>query len=224
MYVREQKNLIRKSVAKIWGNNSTSKRTIFAEQKYPHSPEEAIELLSQGNARFSSGHNMALGRSLERVSSLQPPFASVLACSDLRVPIEVIFDQAFGDLFIVRLAGNFITPETLASLELSCLTHGSKVVYVLGHSPCNVMIKSQYGVTPSNSTIASIFNRTSLAWKDTADIEKATIKNVVFQLKELQKCPSLIQLIMKKKLLIAGGIFNVQSRKITRVECDEALC
>lgn len=83
------------------------------------------------------------------------------------------------------------------------------------------MSKSQFSVPPINTNISTIFERTSSAWRDTEDIEKATMQNVKHQLISLNQCPSLIQLVQKNKLMVAGGIFSVSTGKVTRVDLHE---
>lgn len=105
------------------------------------SPSEAVQLLKDGNARFVN--KQTLGRDLNQqvsdTSTGQAPFAAVLGCIDSRVPAEMVFDQGIGDIFNVRIAGNFVNEDILGSLEFSCKAAGSKAIVVLGHVACGAV-------------------------------------------------------------------------------------
>ena len=104
-------------------------------------PEHALRLLREGNARFAAGEpeRRPLSPSGVELAAGQSPFAVVLGCSDSRVPIESIFDQSTGRLFVVRLAGNFIDDNGLGSIEYSVSVLGSSLVVVLGHTLCGAV-------------------------------------------------------------------------------------
>lgn len=105
--------------------------------------DEALRRLKEGNRRFISGKG---GRDLNfehtRRKALvedQAPFAIVLGCSDSRVPLELIFDQGMGDLFVVRIAGNIVAPSQLGSMEFAAEQFGTPLLVVLGHSKCGAV-------------------------------------------------------------------------------------
>lgn len=104
---------------------------------------QALERLRQGNARFVS--NQAAGRALSvspggaELVRGQEPFAIILGCSDSRVPAELIFDQGFGDLFVIRVAGNIVAPSQVGSVEFAASRFGTRLVVVLGHSECGAV-------------------------------------------------------------------------------------
>jgi carbonic anhydrase len=105
---------------------------------------EALRQLREGNRRFVSGDGVGGGstdqaRRAELVSG-QEPFAIVLGCSDSRVPAELIFDQGFGDLFVIRVAGNIVARSQLGSIELAVEEFGTRLVVVLGHSTCGAIL------------------------------------------------------------------------------------
>ncbi|HEY2357466.1 MAG TPA: carbonic anhydrase [Phenylobacterium sp.] len=106
------------------------------------SPADALKRLVQGNARFAHGRaihpDSAVARRKLLVNS-QHPFATILACSDSRVPPELIFDQGLGDLFVIRVAGNVVDDPVLASVEYSVIHLGSPLVMVLGHERCGAV-------------------------------------------------------------------------------------
>ena len=104
-------------------------------------PARAIALLKEGNARFlaAKGADRNLLQQVDETSGGQWPFAAVLGCIDSRVSAELVFDQGIGDLFSVRIAGNFANADILGSLEFACKVAGSKVIVVLGHSSCGAV-------------------------------------------------------------------------------------
>jgi carbonic anhydrase len=104
---------------------------------------KALEKLADGNRRFVRGEIDA--ESLARrghqpcLSGGQSPFAIILACSDSRVPVEMVFDQGFGDLFVIRVAGNIVAPSQIGSIEFAAETFGCRLVIVLGHTQCGAV-------------------------------------------------------------------------------------
>lgn len=105
------------------------------------SPTGAVDLLKEGNQRFVSKgmYNRDLNEQVRQTSTGQYPFAAVVGCIDSRVPAELVFDQGIGDIFNVRIAGNFINDDILGSLEFSCKVAGSKAIVVLGHTSCGAV-------------------------------------------------------------------------------------
>jgi carbonic anhydrase len=105
--------------------------------------EEALLRLREGNARFVSGdvdagiQHYRVRR--EQIVAGQEPFAIVVGCSDSRVPVEIVFDQGLGDLFVIRIAGNVISKTQLGSIEFAALKYGTRLVVVLGHTGCGAM-------------------------------------------------------------------------------------
>jgi carbonic anhydrase len=104
---------------------------------------EALECLREGNRRFAAGMRSEDGlASVVRRASLvnrQDPFAVVLGCSDSRVPVEIVFDQGVGDLFVIRVAGNIVAPSQIGSVEFAAERFGTRLVVVLGHSLCGAV-------------------------------------------------------------------------------------
>jgi carbonic anhydrase len=108
------------------------------------SPSDALQRLRDGNRRFVSGDavtNSTINRGHQpELAAAQSPFAIVLACSDSRVPTELIFDQGFGDLFVIRVAGNIVAPSQIGSVEFAAKKFGTRLVIVLGHSNCGAIV------------------------------------------------------------------------------------
>jgi carbonic anhydrase len=104
---------------------------------------EALALLQEGNRRFVSDVSnrdpiASRARRLELAGS-QEPFATILGCSDSRVPVEIVFDQGLGDLFVIRVAGNIVAPSLIGSVEFAAEQFGTRLVVVLGHTQCGAI-------------------------------------------------------------------------------------
>ncbi len=104
-------------------------------------PSSALAALKVGNDRFLKGNQVArnLNQQVDETSGGQFPFATVLHCIDSRVSAEHIFDQGIGDLFSIRIAGNFVNEDILGSMEFACKLAGTKVLVVLGHTACGAI-------------------------------------------------------------------------------------
>jgi carbonic anhydrase len=104
---------------------------------------EALERLREGNRRFAAGDSSHDARSArtrrDELASSQLPFAAILGCSDSRVPVEIVFDQGLGDLFVIRVAGNIVAPSQIGSIEFAAERFGTRLVVVLGHSRCGAI-------------------------------------------------------------------------------------
>jgi carbonic anhydrase len=104
-------------------------------------PEKALLLLKEGNARFQNNlkANRNLLEQVKDTSNGQYPFATILSCIDSRVASELVFDQGLGDVFSIRIAGNFVNEDILGSMEFACKLAGTKVLVVLGHTSCGAI-------------------------------------------------------------------------------------
>ena len=102
---------------------------------------QALARLKEGNARFLTGRtiNCDLREQVKETAHGQAPFAAILGCMDSRVPPELVFDQRIGDIFAVRIAGNFVNSDILGSLEYATKVAGAKLIVVLGHSDCGAV-------------------------------------------------------------------------------------
>jgi len=104
---------------------------------------EALTRLREGNRRFVAGQSSAALSSSARREELvsgQEPFAIILGCSDSRVPAELVFDQSFGDLFVIRVAGNIVAPSQVGSVEFAASRYGTRLVVVMGHTQCGAIL------------------------------------------------------------------------------------
>src|SRR5215510_3789443 len=121
------------------------------------SASQALDRLKAGNARFVAERAHAGRSSQARRAELvsgQEPFAIILGCSDSRVPAELVFDQGFGDLFVIRVAGNIVAPSQIGSIEFAASRFGTRLVVVMGHSQCGAVtatLEELMGRTTSTS-------------------------------------------------------------------------
>ena len=127
---------------------------------------DALTRLREGNRRFVAGQSStaALSRSArEALVAGQEPFAIILGCSDSRVPAELVFDQSFGDLFVIRVAGNIVAPSQVGSVEFAASRFGTRLVVVMGHSQCGAItatLEELQGLATSQSrNLRSIVER-----------------------------------------------------------------
>lgn len=120
--------------------------------KTPLSPIESLALLVEGNQRFASGlrsieTTISVQKMRELATNGQTPFAIVLTCSDSRVPTEMLFDRGLGDIFVIRIAGNVVSPMVIASVEYAASALGCQLCVVMGHSECGAVstaVKAEY--------------------------------------------------------------------------------
>jgi len=186
------------------------------------SPREGIDFLYVGNARFVAGESVAPNRdiaSLRAVAPRQTPFAAFLGCADSRVPIEIVFDQGFGDLFVTRIAGNVAATENIASLEFATQVLGAKVVYVLGHTSCGA-VAAAARAEPVPGQISALFQHIRPAVRAAqGDPVAAVRENVKIQAQTLMEASTVIaSLVADGKVLVAGGIFDLESGRVEPIE------
>mmetsp|Transcript_46754 Transcript_46754/g.134663 ORF Transcript_46754/g.134663 Transcript_46754/m.134663 type:complete len:263 (-) Transcript_46754:168-956(-) len=183
-------------------------------------PAQALKALEEGNKRFVKGDIMAPNRNMDRLKELeggQAPFAAFLSCADSRVPVEIVFDQGFGDVFICRIAGNIVNTETIGSLEFGTAVLGAKVLYVLGHSSCGA-VNATLGGGAVPGVISSLYYQIKPACEHAhGDLDKAIEDNVKFQVEQLSVSPVLKELVEKGDLEIVGGVYDLTSGKVNRV-------
>ena len=128
----------------LWAGSALAQQTCAiqtAQTQGQLTPDQALALLRDGNARFAAGQsiNCDLLQQVRDTSSGQAPFAAVVGCIDSRVPPELVFDQRIGDIFAARIAGNYVNDDIIGSLEFATQLAGSKAIVVLGHSECGAV-------------------------------------------------------------------------------------
>ena len=196
-------------------------------------PQEALASLIEGNERFSSNQTEQkdLRKLVDLTQNAQHPFAAILSCSDSRAPTEFIFDQALGDIFSVRLAGNIASNKAIGSLEFACKYLGSKLVVVLGHSGCGAVKAACDGykgghigeitdlITPAvNREVTELDN---LASSNKIFLAKVCELNVDIQIRQIVLAsPTLQELLAKKLIGLVGGVYDLETAKVKFIEND----
>jgi carbonic anhydrase len=209
------------AAATVGGLEFAAPQPLAAQTKM--TPDEALKELMDGNARFVSGqgtsceHDLALLK--EHNAEKQEPFAAVLSCADSRVPVELVFDQSIGHLFVTRVAGNFVTPEIIGSLEYGAAVLGTVALLVLGHAHCGA-VKAAIGGKEVPGQISSLYAHIRPAVDQAGPDLEATVRaNAKIQASLLRKAsPVLAGLIKEKKLKIVAGYYDLESGKVTLLE------
>ncbi|MBL0940228.1 MAG: carbonic anhydrase [Gemmatimonadaceae bacterium] len=184
-------------------------------------PEAVLAELYAGNRRFASGEMTAPHRNpgrIREVASSQRPMAAFLGCADSRVPIEIVFDQGFGDLFVTRIAGNVADPAIIGSLEFGTEVLGAEVLFVLGHTRCGAVTATMQGAEVPGQ-ISTLYQHIRRAVKEShGDIAVAVQRNVEIQAEILREAsPVIARRVKEGTLLIAGGVYDLDTGLVTPV-------
>jgi carbonic anhydrase len=192
----------------------------------PVSPEEALQRLIDGNARYVANAAINTDHSVTRAARAQgqQPFAAIVSCSDSRVAPELIFDQGPGELFVVRVAGNFISEEGLATLEYGVAALGIKMIVVLGHTSCGAVDATIKSIADSElppGHLPSLVNAIRPAVYDVlgdtpADLlAAATAQNAKLNAERAQtEGPILSEAFASGRLGTVAGIYEIATGKV----------
>ncbi|MEP7373321.1 MAG: carbonic anhydrase [Chitinophagaceae bacterium] len=186
-------------------------------------PFQGYELLVEGNKRFINNLNSDHDH-LEMINETregQYPFAVILSCMDSRTSVELIFDQGLGDLFSIRVAGNIVNNDILASIEYAIKYVGSKVLVVLGHTECGAIKSAKQGVADGHITdlLKRIHPSISKALlqndKDYLFDDKVAYANVENSLEEILTRSAIVNEMFKKgQIGIVGGVYNIDNGQV----------
>ena len=187
-------------------------------------PERALELLKAGNKRYSEGITKRHDFSSERsaLASGQNPFAAILSCSDSRVAPEYAFDSARGDLFVVRVAGNYLSEDGLASLEYAVSSLGTPLILVLGHDACGAVSASIKAITTAEilpghlPTVVEALRPAVEEARRTQDVlANATKANIRLTAQKLGRSSEIIaDQLESGRLAIRGGIYRLGTGQV----------
>mgnify|MGYP000184200719 CR=1 FL=1 len=191
------------------------------ELPYPQSPDEAIARLKEGNARFINDQTIHPNRDDNRKiiqAKKQTPFASIMGCSDSRVPAEIVFDEGLGDLFIVRTAGQAPAIASFGSLEFSVAVLGVKVIVVMGHEKCGA-VAGAIGTTKLPGHIEDLVNIIRPGIKEfigkPEKLEEAGRANVLAEVEALKKLdPILSQYVKEGKIKIIPAYYHLETGQV----------
>ncbi|KAF3363394.1 Uncharacterized protein PHSC3_000003 [Chlamydiales bacterium STE3] len=203
-------------------------------------PERALEILQEGNARFRNGTRLTryLGRQLDAASAGQFPMAVVLNCIDSRTPTELIFDLGLGDIFSVRIAGNTISNKVLGSIEYGCAVAGAKLILVMGHTSCGAVnaaidlicnhknAHEATGCVNLQSLIEEIQQSVDLdackklnSWgteQKKAFADDVSYRNVLRTMKMIRKRSSTLDELLKQgKIAIVGAMYDIATAEVS---------
>jgi carbonic anhydrase len=198
----------------------------FSEQAHaqsPLTPDAALAALTEGNKRFMSGaliaHEQDLTILKQHTEEKQEPFAAVLSCADSRVPVELVFDQSIGHIFVTRVAGNFITPEIIASLEYGAVVLGIKVILVIGHSNCGA-VKATIQGKEVPGQISALFPHIQPAVDQACpDLESAIKANARIQATLLRESSTVISGFVKSgSVKVLAGYYDLGTGSVTLLQ------
>ncbi len=192
-------------------------------------PDAALARLMEGNARYASGKMSERDYSVGRVarSQGQAPFAAILGCADSRVAPELVFDGSPGELFVVRVAGNFVTPDGLGSLEYGAAVLGTKVIMVLGHTSCGAVNATVDALQKGNTLPGHIADLVRAMKPGIEPVLKtpgpdlqqsAMIANIQANVRRLQtEKPILGDMVAAGKLKVVGAYYDLPTGKVMMV-------
>lgn len=191
-------------------------------------PRSVLKILKEGNQRFLNDTRIHRSAKLDiqQTASAQRPIAVVLGCIDSRVPVETIFDMSFGDLFCIRIAGNVVNQDILASIEYACNVVGAKLIVVLGHTQCGAIQSACDGVEKGHIThllakikpaihaeVETINDRNG---QNTDFVQHVTTYNVANTLYKIyEDSPILKQMIHEDSVGIVGAIYDVRNGQVS---------
>jgi carbonic anhydrase len=194
-------------------------------------PQEALDILIDGNHRFAN--NLTANKDLHNLVMMtkdkQHPFVSMLSCSDSRAPVEMVFDQALGDVFSVRLAGNIASAKAIGSLEFGCKYLGSKLIVVLGHTGCGAVKAAcdnfkdgHIGEITNLIKPAVRLEKSVLQSRDSSNAEfvaKVCELSVQVQMDEIIHSSEILQdMLANKQIAIVGGIYDLATGNVHFME------
>lgn len=204
---------------------------ITKEMQTAMSPNAVLTDLLEGNKRYTSGNSQKQDNAslIQQTTGGQNPKAVVLSCIDSRVPVETVFDQGIGDVFVSRVAGNFENVDILGSLEYSCKVAGSKLVLVLGHEACGAVKAACDGVELGN--ITAMLDKILPAVKVSSDevdgelnssnsdfVAKTVENNVRLTIERIrEKSPILNEMEENGEIKIVGGVYSLQTGKVEMI-------
>ena len=185
-------------------------------------PQEALDVLIDGNHRFAN--NLTTNKDLHNLVMMtkdrQHPFVSMLSCSDSRAPVEMVFDQALGDVFSVRLAGNIASDKAIGSLEFGCKYLGSKLIVVLGHTGCGAVKAAcddfkdgHIGEITNLIKPAVRLEKSILQERNSGNadfVQRVCELSVQVQMDEIIHSSEILQdMVAGKQIAIVGGIYDL---------------
>ena len=200
---------------------------LTATEQQALTPDVVIQSLEEGNKRYTNNNLTAKDDSamVHNASQGQYPKAVILSCIDSRVPVEDVFDQGIGDLFVARVAGNFVNDDILGSMEYGCKVSGAKLILVLGHKSCGAIKAAIDNVKLGNITamltkikpavIKSQNFTGEKTSKNEAFVEYVAKNNVISTIETIKsKSPILKEMADKGEIKIVGAYYNLKTGEV----------
>jgi carbonic anhydrase len=193
-------------------------------------PQKSLQYLKEGNIRFQN--NLKANRNLlEQVNDTsdgQFPFATILSCIDSRVSAELVFDQGLGDIFSVRIAGNFVNSDILGSMEFACKLAGTKLIVVLGHTACGAVKGACDDAKMGNLTgmlakikpaVKAVVEPQDKSLRNSSNsdfVDNVSAKNVELTIERIiEESDVLAEMQNKGEILIVGAMYDINSGAVT---------
>jgi len=182
--------------------------------------EAGIRELMDGNERYMAGKITSFPEDLkilkEKTVTKQEPFAAVLACADSRVPVEILFDQSIGHVFVTRVAGNIVTPEIMASMEYAVAVLGVKALLVLGHTNCGA-VSAAVAAKEVPGQISVLYQHLMPGiGRAKGDVPLAAKMNAIYQAQVLRESSTVIAKAIKNDgVKVASGIYDLGTGRVT---------
>jgi carbonic anhydrase len=196
----------------------TFPKPVFAQSTL--TPDAALAELMAGNGRFvnrnitSDAQDLAILK--QNNAEKQEPFAAVLSCADSRVPVELVFDQTIGHIFVTRIAGNFATSEIIASLEYGAAVLGTRVILVMGHAGCGAVKATIQGAEVPGQISALYPHIQPAVDQAGTNLDAATKANAKIQAALLAESSTVIKGLVKEgKLKVAAAYYDIATGSVT---------
>jgi carbonic anhydrase len=187
------------------------------------SPDDALKALMDGNRRFVERRLTSFQEDMDMLrqntAEKQEPFASVLACADSRVPVELVFDQSIGHVFVNRVAGNIATSEIIASVEYGAAVLGTSVFMVLGHGNCGA-VKATIAAKAVPGQISSLYSYLRAAVNQAnGDLDAAIAANARIQAKLLRESSTVVAGLVKDgKIKVVAAVYDLASGEVNLLD------
>lgn len=226
-----------KPISKVTQPIQTEKKTVSLvekvlskEQQAALTPDKIIQSFKEGNKRFMKNDLTARNHSaqIKKSTKAQYPEAIVLSCVDSRVPVEYIFDKGIGDIFVSRVAGNFVNEDILGSMEYACKVAGSKLIVVMGHENCGAVKSTVDDVKLGNITnmlakikpaIEALEYEGERTSKNKEFLDLVCESNVLNTIKEIRLNSSILkEMESAGDIKIVGAVYDMDNGQVNFVK------
>ena len=212
----------------VAANAGSSSGALTREDQAAITPDRALTMLKNGNQRFVRGNmrNVDYVAQVKQTSTGQFPFASIVTCLDSRIPPAIVFDRNIGDLFVARVAGNYVNDDILGSLEFGAKVAGSKIIVVMGHNECGAVKGACDGVqlglltttlaniNPAVRTVSGNYSPANSS--NDKFVQAVAEKNVELNIQKLRDRSLVLRdMIDKGEIKVVGAMYDINTGKVT---------